>query len=208
MDPIHGWQAAKQLSVDPNRVPSPDVARVVAKDGSLPLLVGVVLLLVGGVLVLLTFRSPSFDPAGVQRVPITEGSAAVDVAEPGFYVAYVEAPECTGPRTVQFTQAGQPVAQSTPASSQRYSHYGYDGLCASSSGLFSFTAPGTWTTSAFGVSTGNVGVYLEDDPPTRIEPGTLWIAALFLAAGLAVTAKGLVERRRWRRVNEVPTRPR
>ncbi len=197
---MQGWPSARQVPVGGGQVPPPDVARVAARDGSTPLGIGIALLFIGGVLLLLTFRSPSFDPDGATRAPMTEGRATIDVAEAGYYVAYVETTDCRG-GFVQFTQPGQPVAQSTPAAGSRYPEYRRGDMCGTALGLYALTAPGTWTAESQLPLTGNIAFYLQDRRPTRIEAGTLWIGVGFLVAGAAVGAYGFTQRRRWSRVN-------
>jgi hypothetical protein len=187
--------------VDDQALP-PDVARIAARDGSLPLGIGVVCLLIGGVLLMLTLRNPSFDPGGMSRVAMDEGTATVDVAEPGYYVAYIETADCSS-SFVQFTQPGQPVAQSTPAASARYPRYQGAEDCGIPLGLYALTASGPWIAASQLPLTGNVAFYLDDDPPGRIDMATLWFGVTILVIGGAVTGMGLVQRRRWKQANVV-----
>lgn len=200
-----GWNTPRVFNDGPPAAPPPAMANVAAKDGSLPLGIGVVLLLIGGVLVLLGLRNPNLDPSGMSRAPITEGTGVVVADRAGFYVAFLE-DDCnktSGATTVQFTQAGQPVAQSTPASSLQFSGYTYDGRCAGPIGLYSFTAPGDWTAASLDQpATGYIAVYRKGARPTRVDTGTLWVAGAFVVLGGGLTTFALVQRRRWRRVNE------
>jgi hypothetical protein len=210
MEGMQGWPSAAQFgagSTGGHQVPPPDVARIAARDGSVPLGIGVVLLLIAGVLGLLTFRNPSFDPAGMSRVAMDEGRATIDVSEPGYYVVYIETPDCSS-AFVQFTQSGQPVAQSTPASGARYPQYHDDQLCGIPLGLYALTASGPWIAASQEPLAGNLAFYLDDDSPTRIEAGTLWLGVAFLLAGGVLTAWGLTQRRRWQRVNAAAQQPR
>jgi hypothetical protein len=52
-----------------------------------------------------------------------------------------------------------------------------------------------------GTTTGYIAVYRDGERPTRVAVGTLVVAGLFLVVGAGLTAMGLTQRRRWRRVN-------
>lgn len=207
MEWLQSSYVAQQMPTGGDQVPPPDVARVAARDGSLPLGVGVMLLLIGGVLILLTFRNPSFDPGGMSRAPLDESTATIEVADPGYYVAYVETADCSS-ALVQFTQSGQPIAQSTPSSAARYPQYHGAGGCGTPLGLYSLTAAGTWTAASQPPLTGTVAFYRDGDPPSRVDMATLWFGVVFLLVGGGVTAWAMTQRRRWKRVNAAEQPPR
>jgi hypothetical protein len=170
-----------------------------AKDGSLPLCVGVALVLLGGVLLLLTLRNPSFDPARLLRAPIDEGTAAVDIPAAGDYVVSTEGPDCSTTGGVELVQEGQEAVQKS--SSPTFRSYEYGGLCGTSLGVYPVPASGIWTAVTPPTLGGNLTAYPENDPPTRVDSGPLWVALPLIAAGLVVSIVGFMQRRRWRRAN-------
>ena len=129
------------------------------------------------------------------------------MGEAGYYVFYVETTDCSS-AFVQFTQPGQPVAQSTPASAARYPQYHRADVCGVPLGLYALTAPGAWTAASQQPLSGNLAFYRNGDPPGRIEMGTLWFGVLFLIVGGALTGWGMTQRRRWKRVNAAAQQPR
>jgi hypothetical protein len=158
---------------------------------------GLVLLLGGLVLLFVTMRSPSFDPERGLRAPVDEGTAALDIADAGSYVLYLETTECTSEQ-VEMRRVGEPPAAPGPVDDQRFVAYEYDGLCGVPVGSYDLRTAGLWTAVTSATGSGNAVVYGTDDPPVYVDWDGTWLYFALVTGGAVVLTRGIVQRRRWR----------
>jgi len=198
MGGMQGWPSHRQLDLAGEQSRHASASPLSGRDGSVLIGVGAVLLVAAVVLTVLTFRSPSFDPSGGLRAPVSLAATTIDVPHAGRYAAYVEAPECTSGE-FDLVREGQPDAPRESSPDPGLAVTRHDGVCGTPAGIFQLT-PGSWTALLpASTSAASVVLYDRDHLPRSPEFGSLWMAGAAAAAGAVLLVLGARQRARWRR---------
>jgi hypothetical protein len=195
---MQGWPSHSQVPMPEQSGPPLSVGRVGTQSGTAAISLGLLVVFIGGVLVLLSIRNPSFDPTQATRAPADEGSASVEVAQPGDYVVYLETPDCSS-SSVQLVQTGQTETRSGPPPGGWAQAYDFDSRCGVVDGVYGLPTSGEWTAMTPMVAGAYVALYPSGDPPTRVDAAPIWIGGVLLILGGALFARGMVQHRRWQR---------
>jgi hypothetical protein len=149
---------------------------------------GICLLVVGGIVLLLTVRNPTFDVNGGSRYTLEAGRTTVDITRSGRYVPAID----RGPTG---SLGIAPIPTDTNGDVAEVADLANGPLM----GFNAFVlGEGTWTfdSPANANTDATLVVFSADDPPSRIDWGIAIVFVPLLGAGAALTVAGLVQRRR------------
>jgi hypothetical protein len=173
------------------------------KTGAGAVALGSVLTVVGALMLIFTVRNPVFDPAPGLRFPVDEGTAAVEVAEPGNYAVYLQAPECLI-EPVRFERVGERPVALGPITDERFVRFDDAGRCAQPVGTVPVPVAGLWTaslgttTAALAEEDVDLVLFPADVSPSSIEWELAWVFVPAFVLGVALLVQGIRDHRRWR----------
>lgn len=173
------------------------VTGVSPQNGGVRLGFGIVLVLAGAALLLLTIANPVFDPARGLRFAVDEGTAAVELEEAGYYAVYLEAATCTT-AAVELVRVGHGTVTLEGALDPSYTPYRYDGACAEPLGGVYLPEPGLWTARVGSTDGERLALYKGERLPMAVDWELLWVFLPALAIGGVLIAQGVAQHRRWR----------